>query len=312
VAGLAAHVIAPLRSPFTGGVALLFALAAHAHGWPFARGGSQAISDSLGSLLLSLGGEIETGRRIRSMSDVAPARAYLFDLMPRDLAAVAGEHLPAGYARRLARYRHGPGAFKVDYALAGPVPWRHDVCRRAGTVHVGGVLEDIDDALVAASRGRPPARPFLITAQPTLVDPAQAPPGQHVFWAYGHVPNGWSGDLTEAIERQLERFAPGFRDLVLARHVTGPVALEAHNPNNVGGDIAGGSARGLQAVMRPMLTAMPYPTPNPSFYLCSAATPPGAGVHGMCGYHAARAALQRTFGVSGPQDVASAPATVVP
>lgn len=294
--GLAAHVIAPLRSPLTAAVALMFAIAAHEVGWPAPRGGAQAVADALASYLRSLGGEIETGVPVTSLDDLPPARAYLLDVTPADLVAIAGDRLPAGYAGRLVRYRPGPGVFKVDYALAEPVPWTAAACRRAGTVHLGASLGEIDAALTAASRGRAPAPPFLITAQPTLVDPTRAPAGRHVLWAYGHVPHGWRGDLTDAIEGQIERFAPGFRDVVLARNAWGPPQLEAYNPNVVGGDIANGAFQGRQTLFRPVVRPVPYATPNPAVYLCSSATPPGPGVHGVCGELAARAALRRAFG----------------
>jgi phytoene dehydrogenase-like protein len=295
LAGLAAHVIAPLTAPATGAVALLFALAAHAGGWPFPRGGSQAIADALAGLLTSLGGRIETGRPVRALTDLPPARAYLFDTTPEDLAAIAGDALPPRFAARFRRYRHGPAVFKVDYALSEPVPWTADACHRAGTVHLGPSLGEIDGALRAVRRGAPPDPPFLITSEPTLFDPSRAPAGRHVLWAYGHVPNGWRGDLTEAVDNQIERFAPGFRDTVLARAISGPAEVAARNPNNVGGDIAVGRCDRLRLVFRPRLAPVPYNTPNPAIYLCSSATPPGPGVHGMCGYHAARSALRHAF-----------------
>jgi phytoene dehydrogenase-like protein len=295
LAGLAAHAIAPLGSPATGGVALLFALAAHEVGWPFPRGGSQALSDALAAYLRSLGGQIQTGCLVRSLDDLPRARAYLLDVMPERLAALAGDRLPRRYAERLRRYRHGPGVFKIDYALSGPVPWISEPCTRAGTVHLGPSFAEIDAALHAACRGDVPRTPFLIVAQPSLFDPSRVPGQGQVLWVYGHVPNGWPGDLTEVIERQIERFAPGFRDLILARSAAGPPQIEARNPNNVGGDIAGGSCNGLRLLFRPTTARVPYATPNPSIYLCSSATPPGPGVHGMCGHHAAHLAARRVF-----------------
>ena len=296
IAGLAGHVTAPLTSPLTGGIALMFALAAHDVGWPFPRGGTQALSDALAALLASLGGKIETGRRVRALGELPSARAYLFDTDPAEAAVIAGSRLPSWYSGLfLRRYRHGPAVFKVDYALSGPVPWTAPAARRAGTVHLGPTLEEIGAALRSARQGTAPRPPFLITAQPSLFDDSRAPAGSHVFWVYAQVPNGWRGDLGPAIEQQVERFAPGFRDLVLARAVTTPADLEAGNPNNVGGDIAGGRCDGLRLLLRPVPVPVPYATPNPSIYLCSSATPPGPGVHGMCGYHAARAALRRVF-----------------
>src|SRR5947207_5675196 len=296
LAGLAAHAIAPLDNAFMSGVVLTFAVPAHKHGWPVARGGSQAIADALSSYLRVLGGDVVTGHRVATLDELPPARAYLLDVLPRALLDIAGDRLPARYASRLRRYRAGPGVFKVDYALSEPVPWTAEACRRAGTVHVGASYEEIDDALVAVTGGRPPDRPFLIVAQPSLFDETRAPAGRHTLWAWAQVPNGWQGDLTSAVESQLERFAPGFRDVALARSTAGPPQLEARNPNLVGGDIAGGAFGGRQALFRPVVARVPYATPDPSVFLCSSSTPPGPGVHGLCGYHAARAALRRVFG----------------
>ncbi|NGO67252.1 FAD-dependent oxidoreductase [Streptomyces boncukensis] len=288
LAGLSGHVIASVRNPFMTAPGLVFALAAHAHGWPLPRGGSQAISDALAGYLRALGGTVHTGVEVRRLDELPPARAYVFDTSPTALARIAG--LGSAYDG----VRYGASVFKVDYALDGPVPWTAPQARRAGTVHVGPALGDIDTALhTATTLGRAPDRPFLITAQPSLVDPSRAPEGKHVFWAYGHVPNGWEGDATDAVERQLERFAPGFRDRVLARAVAGPPQLAARNANYVGGDIACGSAAGLRLLIRPKLTRVPYTTAHPAVFLCSSAAPPGPGVHGMAGHHAARAVWRR-------------------
>ena len=286
VAGLAGHAMSRLTEPFTGAMALMFALAAHERGWPVARGGSQAISDALAGALTALGGEIRTGVTVRKLDELPPARAYVFDTSPTALARIAA----LGDVYR--GYRYGPSVFKIDYALDGPVPWTAPDARRAGTVHLGPSYTEIGDALTRAVTGRPPHTPFLITSQPTVVDPTRAPDGKHVFWAYAHVPHGWHGDATDAVERQIERFAPGFRDLVLARATTGPAALAARNANYVGGDIACGAFAGLQTVLRPRLAAIPYATPRPGVFLCSSATPPGPGVHGMSGHNAARAVLR--------------------
>ncbi|MER5362863.1 NAD(P)/FAD-dependent oxidoreductase [Streptomyces sp. NPDC002785] len=286
-AGLAAHAIAPVSGLATGGIALLFALAAHENGWPVPRGGSQAISDALASYLREHGGTIRTGTEVKRLDELPPARAYIFDTSPTALARIAG----LGHA--YSGYRYGASCFKIDYALSGPVPWTAKEARRAGTVHIGPTAGEIDSALSAAVAGRDPSVPFLITAQPTLVDPSRAPEGRHVFWAYGHVPAGWEGDATDVIERQLERFAPGFRDLVLARAVAGPPQLAARNANYVGGDIACGAYSGLQTVIRPKLARVPYATAHPAVFLCSSATPPGPGVHGMSGHHAAKAVWRR-------------------
>ncbi|MCH0542423.1 NAD(P)/FAD-dependent oxidoreductase [Streptomyces sp. MUM 203J] len=282
-AGLVAHVIAPLGGLATGAIGLVFALAAHANGWPLPRGGSQSIADALASYVGDLGGTVHTGVEVRRLDELPPARAYVFDTSPTALARIAG--LGAYYDR----YRYGASAFKIDYAMDGPVPWTAEEPRRAGTVQVGPSSREIGTALREASGGTAPDTPFLITAQPSLVDPSRAPEGKHVFWAYGHVPNGWDGDLTEAVERQIERFAPGFRDLVLARATAGPPELAARNANYVGGDIACGAARGLQLLLRPRLSLRPYSTPHPAVFLCSSATPPGPGVHGMSGHNAAKA-----------------------
>ncbi|GAB2589116.1 NAD(P)/FAD-dependent oxidoreductase [Streptomyces capparidis] len=296
LAGMSGHGIAPLGSLTTAGFGLMFAIAGHDVGWPIARGGSQAISDALAGYLRSLGGTITTGHRVRSLDELPRARAYLFDTAPEGLVEIAGRHLPARTARAMARHPHGPAVFKIDYALDGPVPWTSPEAGRAGTVHLGPTAREIDAALTDATRGRVPKVPFLLTGQPTLADPGRAPEGKHVFWAYGHVPHGWKGDATEAVERQIERFAPGFRDLVLTRRVTTPADLEAHNPNYAGGGISTGTTAGLRSVFRPTFAPVPYATGNPALYLCSSATPPGPGVHGLCGHHAARTALRRVFG----------------
>ncbi|MFF0434233.1 phytoene desaturase family protein [Streptomyces sp. NPDC004327] len=285
--GLVGHVIAPLDGLATGAVGLVFALAAHAVGWPMPRGGSQSISDALAAYLKDLGGAVHTDFEVKRLDDLPPARAYVFDTSPTALARIAG--LGAYYDH----YRYGASAFKIDYALSGPVPWTAEEARRAGTVQIGPTMGDIGTALNQASSGIAPATPFLITSQPSLVDPGRAPDGKHVFWAYGHVPNGWRGDLTDAIERQIERFAPGFRDLVLARATAGPPELAERNANYVGGDIACGAARGLQLLLRPKLSLFPYGTPHPAVFLCSSATPPGPGVHGMSGHNAAKAVWRR-------------------
>ncbi|MFF3492747.1 phytoene desaturase family protein [Streptomyces sp. NPDC002795] len=288
LSGLVAHVIAPLGGFATSAIGLVFALAAHARGWPVARGGSQSISDALAGYLKDLGGAIHTDYEVKRLDDLPPARAYIFDTSPTAVARIAG------LGRYYDRFRYGASVFKVDYALDGPVPWTAKEARVAGTVQVGPYRSDIARALNAASReGRGPEAPFLITVQPTVADPTRAPEGKHTFWAYGHVPNGWDGDLTDAIERQLERFAPGFRDLVLARATAGPPELAVRNANYVGGDIASGAASGLQLLLRPKLSLSPYTTPHPAVYICSSASPPGPGVHGMSGHNAAKAVWRR-------------------
>ncbi|MDX3398353.1 NAD(P)/FAD-dependent oxidoreductase [Streptomyces sp. ME01-18h] len=287
-AGLVAHVMAPLGGFATGAIGLVFALAAHARGWPVARGGSQSISDALTAYLEDLGGAVHTDYEVKRLDDLPPARAYVFDTSPTALARIAG--LGSHYAN----YRYGPSVFKIDYALDGPVPWTAEEPRSAGTVQIGADSTEIGAALHAASStDRAPERPFLITVQPSVADPTRAPAGKHVFWAYGHVPNGWNGDLTDAMERQLERFAPGFRDRVLARATAGPAELAARNANYVGGDISSGAVSGLQLLLRPKISLFPYSTPHPAVFICSSATPPGPGVHGMSGHNAAKAVWRR-------------------
>ncbi|MFE0809314.1 phytoene desaturase family protein [Streptomyces sp. NPDC058848] len=287
-AGLVAHVMAPLGGFATSAIGMVFALAAHARGWPVARGGSQAISDALAAYLMDLGGTVHTDYEVKRLDDLPPARAYVFDTSPTALARIAG------LGDHYAGYRYGPGVYKIDYALDGPVPWTAEEPRTAGTVQIGADSAEVGAALNAASReGRAPDTPFLITTQPSVADPTRAPEGKHVFWAYGHVPNGWTGDLTDAIERQLERFAPGFRDRILARATAGPPQLAARNANYVGGDIAAGAVSGLQLLLRPKLSLFPYATPHPAVYICSSATPPGPGVHGMSGHNAAKAVWRR-------------------
>ncbi|MDP8959751.1 MAG: NAD(P)/FAD-dependent oxidoreductase [Actinomycetota bacterium] len=294
-AGLAAHGILPLDRPLTASFGMIFAAVGHVAGWPLPRGGSQRIADALTAYLRSLGGQVETGRWLTSFGQLPPAAAYLFDVSPRQLASIAADRLPQGYLGKLERYRYGPGAFKLDYALDGPVPWKAEECTRAGTVHLGGTFDEVAAAEAAVGRGEHPERPFVLLAQQSVFDPSRAPSGRHTAWAYCHVPNGSRVDMSDRIEAQIERFAPGFRDLVLARNVLSPQLLEEHNPNYVGGDIAGGSHAGLQLLGRPTLSPIPYATPNRQIYLCSSSTPPGGGVHGMCGYYAARAALRRSL-----------------
>jgi phytoene dehydrogenase-like protein len=291
LAGMAAHSMLDLRAPVTGGYGLLLAALAHQVGWPLVRGGSQRLADALVERLRQLGGEAIAGCRVRSLADVPAAPVLLLDLTPRQVLAVAGDRLPGRYARRLAAYRYGPGVFKLDWALSGPVPWRDPAVAAAGTVHLGGTLAEIAEGEADVAKGRLPRKPFVLVVQPCVADPSRAPAGKHVLWAYCHVPGGSPADMTTAIEDQVERFAPGFRDLILARHAMSPEDLEKHNPNLVGGDIGGGSAALSQFLRRPRYSLRPWATPLPGVYLCSAATPPGAGVHGMGGYHAARLAL---------------------
>ena len=294
-AGLAAHAMLPLEAVGSAAFGLVLGASAHAVGWPFPRGGAQQFANALASHLRSLGGELETGREIRSWRDLPPARAYLFDTSPRSMVNIAGDQLPARYHRSIRRFRYGMGAFKMDWALREPIPWRSAECRLAGTVHVGGTIEEIERSEQDAWNGRTSDRPFVLLAQHTLFDSSRAPPGRHTAWAYCHVPNGSTVDMTERVEAQVERFAPGFREVILARHAINARELEARNPNLIGGDINGGAATIRQLLFRPTARLNPYTTPNSRIYLCSASTPPGGGVHGMCGYYAARSALRRVL-----------------
>lgn len=292
VGGMAAHSMLPLEQPPSAAAPLVLGALGHAVGWPVARGGSQAIANALAAYLRSLGGEIVTGAPVESLAQLPPSRAVLCDVTPRQLLCLAGDRLPASYRRQLERYRYGPGAFKLDLALDAPVPWIAGACRRAGTVHVGGTLEEIASSERAVWRGVASERPFVLVAQQSLFDTTRAPAGKHTLWAYCHVPHGWSGDMTARIEAQIERFAPGFRARILARHAMGPADLERYDPNYVGGDINGGVQDFFQLFTRPVPRISPYATPVAGLYLCSSSTPPGGGVHGMCGYWAAQAALR--------------------
>jgi phytoene dehydrogenase-like protein len=289
--GLAAHSIQSLRRSPTASFGLVLGLLGHAYGWPLARGGSQSIADALSSYLRSLGGEIETGRAVASVDELAGSTTLL-DLTPNGVIALAGHRLPGRYLRALRRYRYGPGVFKVDWALDGPVPWTAQGCARAGTVHLGGTAAEIAASEDAVWRGEAPERPFVLVAQQSLFDSTRAPAGKHTLWAYCHVPNGSYVDMTERIEAQIERFAPGFRELIRERRVMSPADVEAYNPNYVGGDINGGVQDLRQLYTRPALRLNPYSTPVDGLYICSSATPPGGGVHGMCGHLAARSALR--------------------
>lgn len=290
-AGIAAHGMVPLGEPPAAAVGLLLGAAGHAVGWPFPRGGADRIPAALASLLESLGGEIRTGREVTGLEQLPAARVVLLDLTPLQFLRIAGRQLSPRYRRKLAAFRYGPGVFKLDWALDGPIPWSAETCRRAGTVHVGGDLEEIGEAEAAVHRGEVARTPFVLVAQPTRFDPGRAPAGKHVAWAYCHVPNGWRRDATRAIEDQIERFAPGFRERILARSARGPREIEAENPNCVGGSIGGGAMDLRQALARPVSPFGPYSTPLRGVFLCSSSTPPGPGVHGMCGFHAAQAAL---------------------
>ena len=294
-AGVAAHSFLPLESPLSSAFGFVLGSAGHAVGWPIPSRGSQTISNALAAYLQELGGEIETNCKIDHLRQLAEARAVLFDTSVWNFVRIAGNQLPDAYRRRLQRFRHAPGIFKIDYALSAAIPWRSDKCRRAGTIHLGGTLEEIAAAERDIAHGKLPERPFVLVAQQSLFDETRAPQGQHTLWAYAHVPFGCNVDVSEKIEAQIERFAPGFRDCILARHKTGATELEKSNPNLAGGDISGGAANLWQLIARPVFSQTPYRTPLRGVYLCSSSTPPGGGVHGMCGYHAAHAALRDIF-----------------
>jgi phytoene dehydrogenase-like protein len=294
-AGNAAHSFLPMEKAPSAAFGLVLGALGHAVGWPFPKGGSQKIGDALVSYLLSLGGEVYTGVRVGSVEEVPRTRSVLFDVTPRQLLKIAGEHFTKGYRRALKRYRYGPGVFKMDVALDGPIPWRAEACRRAGTVHLGGTLEEISYGEAAVWRGEHPERPFVLLAQQSLFDQRRAPDGKHTVWTYCHVPNGSTFDMTERIEGQIERFAPGFKDCILARSTMCSADLERANANLIGGDINGGVMDFRQLFTRPVARLTPYSTPAKGIYICSSSTPPVGFVHGMCGYFAARAALSDTM-----------------
>jgi phytoene dehydrogenase-like protein len=293
LAGCAGHSILPLTRPPSGAVGLMFLLSGHMEDWPVAAGGSQAITGALVSLLRSLGGRVETGVLVRTIADLPTARLYLFDTSPAQLVSIAGGALPAGYLRGLSRYRYGPGVFKLDWALDGSIPWQDPRCLAASTVHLGGTLAEIAAAEAAVWRGEHPERPYVLVCQQSEFDGSRAPAGKHTGWAYCHVPSGSTVDLTAIVERQVERFAPGFAGRILARHVTTTADFARYNLNYVGGAVTGGVADIFQLFTRPVARLNPYTTPNPRVLVCSASTPLGGGVHGMCGYYAAQTALAR-------------------
>jgi phytoene dehydrogenase-like protein len=294
-AGNAAHSFLPLGAPVSSAFALVLGLTGHALGWPIPRAGSQQISNALASYLRELGGKIEVNHRIENLRELPKSRVILLDVSVWEFLRIAGQEMPPGYRRKLESFRHAPGIFKIDYALNEPIPWKADACRRSGTIHLGGGIDEIAAAERDVARGKIPERPFVLVAQQSLFDPTRAPQGRHTLWAYCHVPFGCSTDMSDQIESQIERFAPGFRDCVLARHTMTAADLARSNPNLAGGDISGGAANLMQLLARPILSPTPYRTPLPGVYLCSASTPPGGGVHGMCGYHAACVALGDRF-----------------
>jgi phytoene dehydrogenase-like protein len=291
-AGLAAHAIQPLTAPATASFGLVLGMLAHAVGWPIPKGGSQSIADALAAYLKSLGGDIYTNHEVKSLAELPKAKAILLDITPTQFIELAQGKLPSSYLNAINRFRYGPGAFKIDYALSEVVPWKDKACLRAGTVHVGGTLEEIVQSEHEMSNGKHAERPYVLVAQQSLFDDSRAPAGKHTLWAYCHVPHGSTVDMTEQIENQIDRFAPGFKDVVLDRHVMNTRDMQSYNPNYVGGDINGGAANLLQLFKRPVLSVSPYRTPLKNVYLCSSSTPPGGGVHGMCGYYAAKTALK--------------------
>jgi phytoene dehydrogenase-like protein len=295
-AAIAGHCMLPLDWAGTASFGLMLCITGHAVGWPLARGGSRAIAHALAAHLRTLGGVIETDAPVRDPGDLPPARAVLFDVTPRQLLRIAGDRLPPRYRRQLERYRYGPGAFKIDWILSEPVPWRDPRCGETPVLHVAGSYAEVLASERAPWEGDDTAPPFVLFVQPSLFDPDRAPVGRHIGWAYCHVPNGSTRDRTAEVEAQIERFAPGFRDTILERHVMTPADLEQHNANMVGGDINAGAQHLRQLFFRPVARWNPYATPVEELYLCSASTPPGGAVHGMCGYHAAKVALKRSFG----------------
>jgi phytoene dehydrogenase-like protein len=294
-AGMCAHSMLPFTKASSAAIGLVLAAVGHVHGWPIARGGSQKIADSLANYFIAGGGKIETGFFVKSLSELPSAKTVLFDVSPRQLLQIAGHKLSSLYKWQLGRYRYRMGAFKVDFALDGPIPFTSELCRRAGTVHIGNTFEEIAQSEYAAWNNKAIEKPFVLVAQQSVFDPSRAPEGKHTAWAYCHVPNGSNKDMTSAIETQIEQCAPGFRDRIIGRHVMSPSDLETYNPNYVGGDINGGAIDISQLFTRPALRLSPYRSSAKGIYICSASTPPGGGVHGMCGYHAAKQALRDIF-----------------
>lgn len=287
-AGLAAHAMIPLDKTATAAFGIVLAVLAHAVGWPIVKGGSQRLADALAACFRDRGGEIHTGTPVSSLNDLPKANYYLFDVTPRQLLNIGGLDLSKNYRWQLGRFRYGPGVCKVDWALRGPIPWKAEICKKAGTVHLGGSFEEIDASIRDAQSGRKCFSPYVVLTQQSLFDPTRSPDGKHTAWAYCHVPHGSSEDMTDLIENRIERYAPGFREIVLAKRSMPPAAMERYNPNYVGGDINGGLQDLLQLYTRPIISVFPYRTSKKNIYLCSSSTPPGGGVHGLCGYYAAR------------------------
>jgi len=294
-AGMAAHSIQPLSNLATSGIGLVLTAAGHLKGWPIARGGSKAIANALAAYFRSIGGQIETGFYVKSLSQLPSSKAVIFDVTPRQLLEIAGHKFSSIYKWQLEKYRYGMGAFKIDWALDAPIPFTAEECRNAGTVHLGNTIEEIALSEHTASQGKIPEKPFVLLAQQSLFDPSRAPEGKHTAWAYCHVPNGSKVDMVAAIENQVERFAPGFKERILARHTFNPSQMEEYNPNYIGGDINGGVIDIRQLFTRPVISRSPYKTSAEGLYICSSSTPPGGGVHGMCGFHAAKKVLKDVF-----------------
>lgn len=295
-AGCAAHSIIPLSNAFTASFGLVLGSSAHAVGWPFVKGGSSAITTALAELFISLGGEIITDHEVRSMADIPSSRSVLFDLTPRQIAKIADKELPNTYKKKLLNYTYGPGTFKIDWALSEPVPWKNELSRKAGTLHLGGTFQELAASEEAVWKGEHHEKPYVLVAQPSLFDETRAPSGKHTLWAYCHVPNGSEKDMTRIIEDQIERFAPGFRDTIISKHTMHSKEMELYNSNYIGGDINGGAQIAKQLFGRPVLKWDPYKIPSDGLYICSSSTPPGGGVHGMSGYHAAESVLKNEFG----------------
>lgn len=294
-AGMAAHSIQPLSNLTTSAIGLVLMAAGHGRGWPIPKGGSQQLANALASYFVSIGGKIETGAFIHSLKQLPSAKAFLFDTTPKQLLQIAGHRFSSLYQWQLNRYRYGMGVFKIDFALDGPIPFTDEYCKQSGTIHLGNTFEEIEASEAQAAKGKHPDKPFVLLAQQSLFDNSRAPEGKHTAWAYCHVPNGSTVDRSEAIEQQIERFAPGFRELILAKHSMNTTAMQLYNPNYIGGDINGGMIDLAQLFTRPALRYSPYRTSAKGLYICSSSTPPGGGVHGMCGYHAAKRVLKDIF-----------------
>lgn len=296
-AGLAAHSIVPLEKPFTAAFGIVLGTSVHSVGWPVAKGGSASITTSMAQYFKSLGGIIETGNPISELGQLSESEVILFDLTPQQIASIAEKELPSNFKKRLLKYQYGPGAFKMDWALSEPVPWLNEECKQAGTLHLGGSFDEISFSEQETWKGNHPEKPYVLISQPSIFDPSRAPEGKHTLWGYCHVPNGSDKDCTEEIENQIERYAPGFKDTIISKNIMTATQFESYNANYIGGDINGGAQFFKQLFARPVLKWNPYALPAKGLYICSSSTPPGGGVHGMCGYHAAKSVLKNEFGI---------------